>query len=206
MSFRRVYEIHPRREDPAPALGCRARRAVRGVPAVALIGARQTDRRLSVEQRVSGDRRYRPLNGFDARDAARRDQELLLEGNDPLSFDKVRRAPRSCGALHARLDGSPRRARRVLVKGAVMQQSAVARTGATVAARAAWTVPTAAIRSAIGRAGDRRPKGQSAIPRERSVRIRPSAHRSRRRRPQGIPAARCSGTDRPPCPRPAGSG
>lgn len=48
------------------------------MPAVVLTGARQTGKSTLVEQLVPGERRYRSLDDFDVRDAARRDPEALL--------------------------------------------------------------------------------------------------------------------------------
>ena len=54
------------------------------MPAVVLTGARQTGKSTLVERLVPGERRYRSLDDCDVRDAARRDPEALLGGDDPL--------------------------------------------------------------------------------------------------------------------------
>ena len=66
---------------------------LRVMPAVVLTGARQTGKSTLVEKLVPGDRRYRSLDDFDVRDAARRDPEALLGGDHPLTLDEVQREP-----------------------------------------------------------------------------------------------------------------
>jgi len=66
---------------------------LRVMPAVVLTGARQTGKSTLVETMVPGRRRYRSLDDFDVRDAARRDPEALLGGKDPLTLDEVQREP-----------------------------------------------------------------------------------------------------------------
>ena len=53
---------------------------LRVMPAVVLTGARQTGKSTLVEQLVPGKRRYRSLDDFDVRDAARRAAEAPLRG------------------------------------------------------------------------------------------------------------------------------
>ncbi len=76
---------------------------LRVMPAVVLTGARQTGKSTLVEKLVPGERRYRSLDDFDVRDAARRDPEALLGGADPLTLDEVQREP-----LPSRGPGDPR--------------------------------------------------------------------------------------------------
>lgn len=66
---------------------------LRVMPAVVLTGARQTGKSTLVEKLVPGARRYRSLDDFDVRDAARRDPEALLGGEDALTLDEVQREP-----------------------------------------------------------------------------------------------------------------
>jgi hypothetical protein len=56
---------------------------LRVMPAVVLTGARQTRKRTLVEKRAQGERRHHTIADFDALDAARRDPEALLVGDDP---------------------------------------------------------------------------------------------------------------------------
>jgi len=51
---------------------------LRVMPAVVLTGVRQTGKSTVVEKLIPGERRYRSLDDFDVRDAARRDPEALL--------------------------------------------------------------------------------------------------------------------------------
>jgi predicted AAA+ superfamily ATPase len=80
MNFIHVVKTLPRVVDDALAARLRV------MPAVVLTGARQTGKSTLVEKRVPGERRYRSLDNFDVRDAARRDPEALLGGNDPLTL------------------------------------------------------------------------------------------------------------------------
>jgi hypothetical protein len=66
---------------------------LRVMPAAVLTVARQTGKSTLVEQLVPGERRYRSLDDFDVRDAARRDPKTLLGGDDPLTLDEIQREP-----------------------------------------------------------------------------------------------------------------
>ena len=77
---------------------------LRVMPAVVLTGARQTGKSTLVEKLVPGDRRYRTLDDFDVRDAARRDPEALLGGDDPLTLDEVQREPGLLTAVKRAID------------------------------------------------------------------------------------------------------
>ena len=89
---------------------------LRVMPAVVLTGARQTGKSTLVEQLVQGDRRYRTLDDFDVLDAARRDPEALLGGDDPLTLDEVQREPGLMSAVKRAIDRD-RRAGRFLLTG-----------------------------------------------------------------------------------------
>ena len=84
------------------------------MPAVVLTGARQTGKSTLVEQLVPGDRRYRSLDDFDVRDAARRDPEALLGGTDPLTLDEVQREPGLLTAVKRAIDRDRRPGRFLL--------------------------------------------------------------------------------------------
>jgi uncharacterized protein len=77
---------------------------LRVMPAVVLTGARQTGKSTLVEHLVPGERLYRSLDDFDVRDAARRDPEALLGGNDPLTLDEVQREPGLMSAVKRAID------------------------------------------------------------------------------------------------------
>ena len=86
------------------------------MPAVVLTGARQTGKSTLVEHLVPGTRRYRSLDDFDVRDAARRDPEALLGGTDPLTLDEVQREPGLLLSVKRAIDRN-RRAGRFLLTG-----------------------------------------------------------------------------------------
>lgn len=87
---------------------------LRVMPAVVLTGARQTGKSTVVEKLVPGERRYRSLDDFDVRDAARRDPEALLGGNDPLTLDEVQREPGLLTAVKRAIDQDRRPGRYLL--------------------------------------------------------------------------------------------
>ena len=87
---------------------------LRVMPAVVLTGARQTGKSTLVEQLVAGERRYRSLDDFDVRDAARRDPEALLGGDDPLTLDEVQREPGLLPAVKRAIDRDRRPGRFLL--------------------------------------------------------------------------------------------
>jgi len=87
---------------------------LRVMPAVVLTGARQTGKSTLVEQLVPGERRYRSLDDFDVRDAARRDPEALLGGDDPLTLDEVQREPGLLPAVKRAIDRDRRPGRYLL--------------------------------------------------------------------------------------------
>ncbi|MCU0870628.1 MAG: ATP-binding protein [Burkholderiales bacterium] len=89
---------------------------LRVMPAVVLTGARQTGKSTLVEQLVAGLRRYRFLDDFDVRDAARRDPDALLGGADPLTLDEVQREPGLLTAVKRAVD-CDRRPGRFLLTG-----------------------------------------------------------------------------------------
>jgi predicted AAA+ superfamily ATPase len=77
---------------------------LRVMPAVVLTGARQTGKSTVVEKLIPGERRYRSLDDFDVRDAARRDPEALLGRKDPLTLDEVQREPGLLTAVKRGID------------------------------------------------------------------------------------------------------
>ncbi len=87
---------------------------LRVMPAVVLTGARQTGKSTLVEKLVPGERRYRSLDDFDVRDAARRDPEALLGGDDPLTLDEVQREPDLLTAVKRAIDRDRRPGRYLL--------------------------------------------------------------------------------------------
>ena len=87
---------------------------LRVMPAVVLTGARQTGKSTLVEKLVPGERRYRSLDDFDVRDAARRDPEALLGGADPLTLDELQREPSLLSAVKRAIDRDRRPGRFLL--------------------------------------------------------------------------------------------
>ena len=108
MNIIHVVKTLPRLVDDALAARLRV------MPAVVLTGARQTGKSTLVEKLVPGERRYRSLDDFDVRDAARRDPEALLEGNDPLTLDEVQREPALLTAVKRAIDRDRRPGRYLL--------------------------------------------------------------------------------------------
>jgi hypothetical protein len=108
MNIIHVVKTLPRLVDDALA------ERLRVMPAVVLTGARQTGKSTLVEQLVPGERRYRSLDDFDVRDAARRDPEALLGGTDPLTLDEVQREPGLLTAVKRAIDRDRRPGRFLL--------------------------------------------------------------------------------------------
>lgn len=74
------------------------------MPAVVVTGARQTGKSTLAEQLVGGERNYRTLDDFDVLDAARRDPEALVGGNEPITLDEVQREPDLLSAVKRAID------------------------------------------------------------------------------------------------------
>jgi len=66
---------------------------LRVMPAVVVTGARQTGKSTLAESLVPGVRRYATLDDLDVLDAARRDPEALVGGQQPVTLDEVQREP-----------------------------------------------------------------------------------------------------------------
>lgn len=81
-----IMDILPRAVDTA------LRTHLQVMPAVVLTGARQTGKSTLVEG-LFPSRRYHTLDDLDVLDAARRDPDLLVGGDAPVTLDEVQRAP-----------------------------------------------------------------------------------------------------------------
>ena len=88
---------------------------LRTMPAVVVTGARQTGKS-TLAQAAGPARRYVSLDDFDTLDAARREPELLLAGDAPLTLDEVQRTPDLLRRVKIAIDGN-RQAGRFLLTG-----------------------------------------------------------------------------------------
>ena len=77
---------------------------LRVMPAVVVTGARQTGKSTLAERLVPGRRRYRSLDDLDALDAARRDPDVLVGGDEPVTLDEVQREPDLLRAVKRAID------------------------------------------------------------------------------------------------------
>jgi uncharacterized protein len=77
---------------------------LRVMPAVVVTGARQTGKSTLAKHLIPGRRRYHSLDDLDVLDAARRDPEALLGGDDPITLDEVQREPDLLLAIKRSID------------------------------------------------------------------------------------------------------
>src|SRR5688572_1145895 len=77
---------------------------LRAMPALLVTGPRQAGKSTLVQQLAPGKRRYRTLDDLDVLDAAQRDPEVLLGGNEQLTLDEVQRAPDLLHAVKRAID------------------------------------------------------------------------------------------------------
>ncbi len=80
------------------SVACSLANRLRVMPAVVVTGARQTGKSTLAQVLTPGSRRYHSLDDLDVLDLARRDPEVLLEGDQPVTLDEVQREP---SLLHA---------------------------------------------------------------------------------------------------------
>lgn len=74
------------------------------MPAVVVTGARQTGKSTLAQVLTPGSRRYYSLDDLDVLDLARRDPEVLLEGDQPVTLDEVQREPSLLHAVKRSID------------------------------------------------------------------------------------------------------
>lgn len=74
------------------------------MPAVVVIGARQTGKSTLVQDLVRGGRRYHSFDDLDVVDAARRDPAALVGGPGPVTLDEVQREPDVLRAVKRSID------------------------------------------------------------------------------------------------------
>ena len=105
--------IHAMDELLARHVGQRLAEHLRTMPAVVVTGARQTGKS-TLAQAAAPPRRFLSLDDFDVLDAARRQPELLLDGDAPLTLDEVQRAPDLLHAVKMAIDRNRRPGRFLL--------------------------------------------------------------------------------------------
>lgn len=97
--------IHVMNGLPLPRLaGAALQRHLKAMPAVVLTGARQTGKSTLVQDLTPGPRRYFSMDDLDVVDAARRDPDSLLGGNQPVTLDEVQREPDVLRAVKRAVD------------------------------------------------------------------------------------------------------
>lgn len=84
----------------APSLAER----LRAMPAVVVTGAQQTGKSTLAQTLGIGKRRYFSLDDLDVVDAARRDPDLLVGGDQPVTLDEVQREPDLLRAVKRAID------------------------------------------------------------------------------------------------------
>jgi predicted AAA+ superfamily ATPase len=77
---------------------------LRTMPALVIGGPRQAGKTTLVQRLAPGKRRYHSLDDLDVLDAARRDPEALVGGNEPVTLDEVQRAPELLHAVKRAID------------------------------------------------------------------------------------------------------
>lgn len=77
---------------------------LRVMPAVVVTGARQTGKSTLAQDLVPGGRRFFSLDDLDVVDAARRDPDALVGGDEPLTLDEVQREPDLLRAVKRAID------------------------------------------------------------------------------------------------------
>src|SRR3990167_2792517 len=80
-------------------------RALREMPVVVLTGMRQTGKTTLLQQDPAlRGRRYLSLDDFATYEAAQRNPEALLEGEEPITIDEAQRVPELMRAIKLRVD------------------------------------------------------------------------------------------------------
>src|SRR5437588_8058945 len=77
---------------------------LRVMPAVVVIGARQTGKSTLVQHLTPGERRFLSLDDLDVADLARRDPEALVGGSTPVILDEIQRKPELLSAVKRAID------------------------------------------------------------------------------------------------------
>ena len=79
---------------------------LRVMPAVVVTGARQTGKSTLAREFPPEGRRFLSLDDLDVFDAARRDPQALLGGNEPVTLDEVQREPELLHAVKRDIDSA----------------------------------------------------------------------------------------------------
>ena len=107
--------IHDMTQDVLPRLVTPSlEHRLRVMPAVVVTGARQAGKSTLAQELTSGNRRFITLDDFDALDAARRDPEILVGGDEPVTIDEVQREPSLLHAVKLAIDRQRRPGRFLL--------------------------------------------------------------------------------------------
>ncbi len=100
-----MFIIHTVNNNPLPRLVSGSLQdCLRVMPAVVVTGARQTGKSILVRDLTPGGRRYVSLDDLDALDAARRDPQALVGGEQPVTLDEVQREPALLHAVKREID------------------------------------------------------------------------------------------------------
>ena len=102
--------IHVMNEKPLPRhLQAALAERLRVMPAVVVVGARQTGKSTLVQELTPGERRFLSLDDLDVVDLARRDPETLVGGAKPVILDEIQREPELLLAVKRTIDRHRRR-------------------------------------------------------------------------------------------------
>ncbi len=93
------------KESTLPRLAAASLEArLRVMPAVVVMGARQTGKSTLVQELTPGNRQFFSLDDLDVLDLARRDPDALLGGSQPVTLDEVQREPNLLHAVKRAID------------------------------------------------------------------------------------------------------
>jgi len=79
------------------------------MPAVVVIGARQTGKSTLVQELTPGERQFLSLDDLDVADLAHRDPDALVGGSTPIILDEIQREPELLSAVKRAIDRHRRR-------------------------------------------------------------------------------------------------